>query len=138
MKLPFSTSKAKSSQNASQNTVQVTKSDEKKKNEKAKFVSLYDLELPKTLEEAYEKYPYLKSYAEAAGITPEYVIDPSMVGTGTDLMSAAFVLDIVYPIGLGAFIHIKFGGEYGKYNIIEPKNRPEKFSNKLRTQLQGQ
>jgi flagellar protein FlaI len=127
MKLPFSTSKAKPSQNASQNTIQVTKSNEKKKNEKTKFVSLYDLELPKTLEEAYEKYPYLKSYAEAAGITPEYVIDPSMVGTGTDLMSAAFVLDIVYPIGLGAFIHIKFGGEYGKYNIIEPEKPPRKI-----------
>jgi flagellar protein FlaI len=127
MKLPFSTSKAKPSQNASQNTIQVTKSDEKKKNEKTKFVSLYDLELPKTLEEAYEKYPYLKSYTETAGITPEYVIDPSMVGTGTDLMSAAFVLDIVYPIGLGAFIHIKFGGEYGKYNIIEPEKPPRKI-----------
>jgi len=127
MKLPFSTPKAKPSQNASQTTIQVAKSDEKKKNEKTKFVSLYDLELPKTLEEAYEKYPYLKSYAEAVGITPEYVIDPSMVGSGSDLMSAAFVLDIVYPIGLGAFIHIKFGGEYGKYNIIEPEKPPRKI-----------
>jgi flagellar protein FlaI len=129
MKLPFSTSKAKPNQNAGQKTiqVQVPKSDEKKRNEKAKFVSLYDLELPKTLEEAYEKYPYLKSYVEAAGITPEYVIDPSMVGSGSDLMSAAFVLDIVYPIGLGAFVHIKLGGEYGKYNIIEPEKPPRKI-----------
>lgn len=127
MKLPFSTSKAKPNQNASQNTVQVPKSEEKKKSEKAKFVSLYDLELPKTLEEAYEKYPYLKSYVETAGITPEYVIDPSMVGTGADLMSAAAVLDIVYPIGLGAFIHIKFGGEYSKYNVIEPEKPPRKI-----------
>jgi len=127
MKLPFSTSKAKPNQNASQNIVQVPKSEEKKKSEKAKFVSLYDLELPKTLEEAYEKYPYLKSYAETAGITPEYVIDPSMVGTGADLMSAAAVLDIVYPIGLGAFIHIKFGGEYSKYNVIEPEKPPRKI-----------
>ena len=129
MKLPFSTSKTKPNQNAGQETiqVQVPKSDKKKRNEKAKFVSLYDLELPKTLEEAYEKYPYLKSYVEAAGITPEYVIDPSMVGSGSDLMSAAFVLDIVYPIGLGAFVHIKFGGEYGKYNIIEPEKPPRKI-----------
>jgi len=129
MKLPFSTSKTKPNQNAGQETiqVQVPKSDKKKRNEKAKFVSLYDLELPKTLEEAYEKYPYLKSYVEAAGITPEYVIDPSMVGSGSDLMSAAFVLDIVYPIGLGAFVHIKLGGEYGKYNIIEPEKPPRKI-----------
>ncbi|MGD0978346.1 MAG: type II/IV secretion system ATPase subunit [Candidatus Bathyarchaeia archaeon] len=131
MKSPFSKPQAKPSQNAgqnaSQNTVQVLKSEEKKKSEKAKFVSLYDLEVPKTLEEAYEKYPYLKTYTETTGITPEYVIDPSQVGTDADLMSAAFVLDIVYPIGLGAFIHIKFGGEYGKYNIIEPEKPPRKI-----------
>jgi flagellar protein FlaI len=126
MKLPFSTSKAKPDQNTSQTTILVPKSDEKK-NEKSKFVSLYDLDLPKTLEEAYEKYPYLKTYVETAGITPEYVIDPSMVGAGSDLMSAAFVLDIVYPIGLGAFIHIKLGGEYGRYNVIEPEKPPRKI-----------
>jgi flagellar protein FlaI len=97
------------------------------RNGKSGFVSIYDLELPKTLEEAYEKYPYLKSYCEATGITPEYVTDPSMVGTNTDLLSAAFVFDIVYPIGLGAFIHIKFGGEYGRYNIIEPEKPPRKI-----------
>jgi flagellar protein FlaI len=101
--------------------------EKKGKGGKAKFVSLYDLEIPKTLEEAYEKYPYLKAYAEANGITPEYVTDPSMVGTETDLMSAAFVLDIVYPIGLGAFIHIKLGGEYGRYNVIEPEKPPRKI-----------
>ena len=131
MKNPFSAPKAKPSQNAGQNggqpPVQAPKNEEKKKSEKAKFVSLYDLEVPKTLEEAYEKYPYLKTYTETASITPEYVIDPSQVGTDADLMSAAFVLDIVYPIGLGAFIHIKFGGEYGKYNIIEPEKPPRKI-----------
>jgi len=74
MKSPFSSPKSKPSQNAGQNadqnTVQVVKGEEKKKGEKSKFVSLYDLEVPKTLEEAYEKYPYLKTYTEAAGITP--------------------------------------------------------------------
>ncbi len=132
MKLPFSTPKTtqdkktdqKASQSTEQKTTQIHKNDEKKK---GKFISLYDLEMPKTLEEAYEKYPYLKVYTEATGITPEYVIDPSNVGTDADLMSAAFVLDIVYPIGLGAFIHIKFGGEYGKYNIIEPEKPPRKI-----------
>jgi flagellar protein FlaI len=134
MKFPFSTPKPKSNQNPDQKVIKnptvnpnkAQKSDGKnrKKEEKEKFVSLYDLEIPKTLEEAYSKYPYLKSYAETSGISPEYVIDPSMVGTDSDLMSAAFVLDIVYPIGLGAFIHVKFGGEYGKYNIIEPEKPP--------------
>jgi flagellar protein FlaI len=127
MKMPFSTPKPKPDQNTGQNAIQIPKGPENNKTEKRKFVSLYDLEVPKTLEEAYAKYPYLKSYAEAAGITPEYVLDPSMVGTGTDLMSAASVLDLVYPIGLGAFIHIKFGGEYGKYNVIEPERPPRKI-----------
>jgi flagellar protein FlaI len=130
MKFPFSAQNPKSSQNPDQNVaknptrVQESVEKDRKIVEKEKFVSLYDLEIPKTLEEAYSKYPYLKSYAESAGISPEYVIDPSMVGTDSDLMSAAFVLDIVYPIGLGAFIHVKFGGEYGKYNIIEPEKPP--------------
>ena|SRR5271157_544327 len=129
MKFHFPSSKPKPNQDGSQKTVQVLipRDEGKKKGEKSKFVSLYDLEVPKTLEEAYQKYPYLKTYTETAGITPEYVIDPSMVGTGSDLMSAAFVLDIVYPIGLGAFIHIKFGGEYGKYNVIEPEVPPRKI-----------
>jgi len=129
MKFSFPSSKPKPKQDGDQKTVQVLipRDEGKKKSEKAKFVSLYDQEVPKTLEEAYQKYPYLKTYTETAGITPEYVLDPSMVGTGADLMSAAFVLDIVYPIGLGAFIHIKFGGEYGKYNIIEPEVPPRKI-----------
>ena len=133
MKLPFSTQKPKPNPNQDQkvikkpNEAQKSVEKDRKKKEKEKFVSLYDLEIPKTLEEAYSKYPYLKSYAESAGISPEYVIDPSMVGTDSDLMSAAFVLDIVYPIGLGAFIHVKFGGEYGKYNIIEPEKPPRKI-----------
>jgi flagellar protein FlaI len=137
MKFPFSKQNPKSGQppdkNVAENSNKIQKRVEKdgKKGEKEKFVSLYDLEIPKTLEDAYSKYPYLKSYAESAGISPEYVIDPSMVGADSDLMSAAFVLDIVYPIGLGAFIHVKFGGEYGKYNIIEPEKPPRDILNKV-------
>ena len=119
MKLPFSTSK----QNHKEMVI-TSEQSQNKKNEKRKFVSLYDLEVPKTIEEAYEKYPYLKAYTEKAAITPEYVIDPSTVGTDADLLSAAYVFDIVYPIGMGAFIHIKLGGEYAKYNIIEPEKPP--------------
>jgi flagellar protein FlaI len=132
MTTPIPTSKSKPQQaQTEQNQVKLELKDneqnKKKRTEKEKFVSLYDLEVPKTIQEAYEKYPYLKSYCETNGITPEYVTDPSMVGSGSDLLSAASVLDIVYPIGLGAFIHIKFGGEYGKYNIIEPEKPPRKI-----------
>jgi flagellar protein FlaI len=126
MKMPFSNSKPNSSKEVPKIPSQPlqSKKDENKKDYRQKFVSLYDLEVPKVLEDAYQKYPYLKVYAEKNGITPEYVIDPSMVGTDADLLSAALVFDIVYPIGMGAFVHIKLGGEYAKYNIIEPEKPP--------------
>ena len=80
-----------------------------------------ELEKPKTLEEAVEKYPYLAEYIKKHGLEPFYVVDPSSLGTEADLMSAAFVLDLIYPLERGIFIHIKAGGEIGKYNIIEPE-----------------
>ncbi|MCD6469255.1 type II/IV secretion system ATPase subunit [Candidatus Bathyarchaeota archaeon] len=76
---------------------------------------------PETLEEAIEKYPYLAEYIKKNGLEPFYVVDPSALGTEADLMSAAYVLDIIYPLERGIFIHIKAGGEIGKYNIIEPE-----------------
>jgi len=76
---------------------------------------------PETLEEAMEKYPYLAEYIKENGLEPFYVVDPSALGTEADLMSAAYVLDIIYPLERGIFIHIKAGGEIGKYNIIEPE-----------------
>jgi len=76
---------------------------------------------PETLEEAMEKYPYLAEYIKKNGLEPFYVVDPSALGTEADLMSAAYVLDIIYPLERGIFIHIKAGGEIGKYNIIEPE-----------------
>jgi len=97
----------------------------KEDDEEKEFVSLYEFEIPETLEEATKKYPHLASYVEKSGIDPVYVVDPSTMGSESDLMSAAFVLDIIYPIGLGAFVHVKFGGEMGEYNIIEPE-KPER------------
>ncbi len=81
--------------------------------------------LPETLEEAMEKHPYLAEYIKKNNLEPFYVVDPSALGTEADLMSAAYVLDIIYPLERGIFIHIKAGGEIGKYNIIEPE-KPER------------
>jgi len=79
------------------------------------------LDKPKSLEEAMKKYPYLAEYVKKHNLEPFYVVDPSALGSEADLMSAAFVLDIIYPLERGIFIHIKAGGEIGKYNIIEPE-----------------
>ena len=80
-----------------------------------------EVKIPETLEEAIEKHPYLAEYIRKHNIEPFYITDPSSMGTEADLMSAAFVLDIIYPLERGIFIHIKAGGEIGQYNIIEPE-----------------
>ena len=80
-----------------------------------------EAEMPETLEEAMEKHSYLAEYIEKNKLEPFYVIDPSSIGMEADLISATSVLDIIYPLGRGIFVHIKAGGEIGKYNIIEPE-----------------
>jgi len=80
-----------------------------------------NVEVPETLEEAMEKYPYLAEYIKKHGLEPFYIVDLSSLGTEADLMSAAFVLDLIYPLERGIFIHIRAGGEIGKYNIVEPE-----------------
>ncbi|RLE53006.1 MAG: hypothetical protein DRJ30_07315, partial [Candidatus Methanomethylicota archaeon] len=56
------------------------------------------LDKPKSLEEAMKKYPYLAEYVKKHNLEPFYVVDPSALGSEADLMSAAFVLDIIYPL----------------------------------------
>jgi len=83
-------------------------------------VSLFGYEVPKTLEEATEKYPYLAAYLEKRGIEPIYTEDPSLeIGVEEP--------NIIYPLGLGAFVHIEARGEIGKYNIIEPEKPDRKI-----------
>jgi len=92
-----------------------------KESEEEELALFRETKKPETLEEAIEKYPYLAEYIKKNGLEPFYVVDPSALGTEADLMSAAYVLDIIYPLERGIFIHIKAGGEIGKYNIIEPE-----------------
>ena len=92
-----------------------------KESEEEELALFRETKKPETLEEAIEKYPYLAEYIKKNGLEPFYVVDPSALGTEADLMSAAYVLDIINPLERGIFIHIKAGGEIGKYNIIEPE-----------------
>lgn len=82
-------------------------------------ISILEFEVPKTVEEALEKFPYLGSYLDKLEDKPVYVKDPSLaMGAGE--------ANNIYPLGLGAFVHIVVGGEIGKYNIIEPEKPDRK------------
>ncbi|MEM2547117.1 MAG: hypothetical protein QXM37_05760, partial [Candidatus Bathyarchaeia archaeon] len=69
----------------------------------------------KTLEEAVKEHPYLAAYLDGLEEKPKYVVSPDLEEKSTN---------ILYPIGLGIYIHIDAGGEIGRYNIIEPKKPP--------------
>ncbi|MCS7120359.1 MAG: type II/IV secretion system ATPase subunit [Nitrososphaerota archaeon] len=90
--------------------------DEKGKEE----ISIFEYEIPETLEEALEKYPYLKTYIESLETQPIYVNDPSLE-IGSDKPN------VIYPLSYGAFVHISVGDEMGKYNLIEPKKPDRKI-----------
>ncbi|HDM88760.1 MAG TPA: flagellar protein FlaI [Candidatus Bathyarchaeota archaeon] len=88
-------------------------------------------EIPQTLEEAMDKYPYLTEYIRENDLKPYYIVDPGSLGTDMDLASAAFVLDLIYPLERGIFIHVRAGGEIGKYNIIEPEKPPREILDQI-------
>jgi len=77
--------------------------------------SLFKFEPPETLMEAMQKYPYLESYVEGLKVKPVYIKDPGAASIGSE------VSNVIYPLAMGAFVHISVGGEMGRYNIIEPE-----------------
>ncbi len=84
---------------------------------------LKDDDVPKTLEEATEKYPYLAEYIRKLQNKPRYIV-------GLDLeLRMGEEANIIYPLGKGIFAHIVTGRDGGKYIIIEPpKPSPEILS----------
>jgi len=80
--------------------------------------SIFDREVPGTLEGALKMYPYVSVYLDGVEKRPVYIKDPS-----AELGSEES--NIFYPLGLGAFAHIVSGGEIGEYNLIEPR-KPER------------
>ncbi|MBS7638959.1 MAG: type II/IV secretion system ATPase subunit [Candidatus Bathyarchaeia archaeon] len=92
------------------------------------LISPYEYEIPKTFDEALQKFPYLKSYVETNGLRPIYTANPSELALDALHLSTA---DVLYPVGLGIFVHVKVGGEIGKYNIIEPKKPSQDLLDKF-------
>jgi len=94
----------------------------------ATYISPFDYRTPKTLDEALQNYPYLKEYVEANGIKPTYMADLNDLALNTSNINST---DVIYPVGLGIFIHVKPGGEIGKYNIIEPRRPSQHLLDKF-------
>lgn len=92
------------------------------------YISPFDYKTPKTLDEAIQNYPYLKEYVEANGIKPTYMADLNDLALNTSNINST---DVIYPVGLGIFIHVKPGGEIGKYNIIEPRRPSQHLLDKF-------
>ncbi len=68
---------------------------------------------PGTLEEALERYPYLAEYLEGLKRKPRYY--PRL-----DLAAGVEEPNVLYPLGMGIFVHVESGNEMGRYNLIEP------------------
>ena len=75
-------------------------------------------DVPKTLEEATEKHPYLAEYVRELQNKPNYVISLDLE------LRMGEEVNIIYPLGKGIFTHIVTGRDGGKYIIIEPPKPP--------------
>jgi flagellar protein FlaI len=104
MKLTLPTLKLKS----------LTKPFSKKKEEKEEDVWPFRKTVCETLEEALKEHPYLASYLEKLPDRPRYVPNLEMEKFEAEP-------NILYPLGLGIYVHIHVGGEMGEYTIIEPE-----------------
>jgi len=74
--------------------------------------------IPKTIEEATGRYPYLAEYIERLPEKPRYVVNLDLE------LRMGEEANIIYPLGKGIFIHVVRGEAEGKYNIIEPPKPP--------------
>jgi len=87
---------------------------------------------PKTLEEAAAVYPYLKDYLESLQReAPRYIESPD------EVMDAEGEANIIYPVGKGIFIHVRTGGEVGRYVVIEPPQPDRTLLEELDVQVAG-
>jgi len=72
----------------------------------------------RTLEDALKEHPYLASYLEKLSKRPVYLSQGEVDKCGDET-------SILYPLGMGIYVHIDVEGDVGRYNIIEPE-KPER------------
>jgi len=82
-------------------------------------------DLPKTLEEALERYPYLAEYVNKLQTKPQYVLSLELE------LRMGEEANIIYPLSKGIFVHIISGREGGKYIIIEPPKPPSEILHRV-------
>jgi len=90
----------------------------RKGGEEGEALSLFRGEIPKTIEEATERYPHLRGYLEKLEVKPRYVVNLDLE------LSVGEETNVLYPLKNSIFVHVKTGEEIGRYNIIEPP-KPE-------------
>ncbi len=86
----------------------------KKDEEKEEEIWPFKRDICQTLEEATKEHPYLASYIENFPEPPKYILDPTSETYGGEV-------NIIYPVGLGIYVHIYYGNEMSLYNLIEPE-----------------
>ncbi len=79
-----------------------------------------------TLDEAVKEHPYLSSYLETLEAKPKYVADLGAAMRDREP-------SVLYPLGLGIYVHIVVGDEVGKYNIVEPAKPNRELLDNLET-----
>jgi len=98
----------------------------KKKEEKEEEVWPFRQTVCETLEEAVKEHPYLASYLETLPDKPKYVLNLDLEEAGTEI-------NVVYPVGLGVYVHIHAGGELGKYYLIAPEKPDRELLDTIET-----
>ena len=83
---------------------------------------------PETLEEAVRDHPYLAKYLERLRRQPDYY--PRL-----DLAAGVEEPNVLYPIGMGIFVHVESGGEIGRYNLIEPPSPGRELLDAIETEI---
>ncbi|MDH5375894.1 MAG: type II/IV secretion system ATPase subunit [Candidatus Bathyarchaeota archaeon] len=66
------------------------------------------------LEEAVKEHLHLASYWEKLPDKPKYTLNLDLGEYGSEA-------NVIYPLGLGIYVHIQVGGEIGRYYLIEPE-----------------
>lgn len=66
-----------------------------------------------TVEEAVKEHPYLETYLEELEIRPKYVAN-------LERKAGEQESNVIYPLGLGMYVHVVVGDEVSKYNVVEP------------------
>jgi flagellar protein FlaI len=87
---------------------------------------LFKKDIFETLPAAMEKHPYLAAYVKELPEPPKYT---------TSIASERFDnhVSVIYPLGMGMYIHVTMGEAGNRYNIIEPPKPDHEILSEIET-----